>query len=74
MNENTNLEVVRTGYEKFGSGDVKGLLQLFSDDIKWTVLEIENAPFLGSRQGLESVGEFFKQLSDGEDITSFEPL
>lgn len=74
MNENTNLEVVRTGYEKFGSGDVEGLLKLFANDIKWTVPEIENAAFAGSRQGLESVGEFFKQLTDGEDITAFEPL
>jgi ketosteroid isomerase-like protein len=73
MSDTTNLEIVRSGYEKFGSGDIPGLLKLFSNDIKWTVPEIENAPFAGSRSGTEGVGEFFKQLSSAEDITSFEP-
>jgi len=74
MNETTNLEIVRSGYEKFGSGDIPGLLSLFTKDIKWTVPEIENAPFAGSRQGTDSVGKFFTQLTEAEDITSFEPL
>ena len=73
MSDYNNLEIVQNGYQKFGSGDVEGLLKLFADNIKWTVPEIENAPFAGSRQGIDSVGEFFGQLSAAEDITSFEP-
>ena len=73
MSDNNNLEIVQSGYQKFGSGDVEGLLKLFASDIKWTVPEIENAPFAGSRQGLENVGQFFKQLSGAEDITEFVP-
>ena len=74
MSDNNNLEIVKTGYQKFGSGDVEGLLKLFASDIKWTVPEIENAPFGGSRQGIDNVGEFFKQLSGAEDITEFVPV
>ena len=73
MSDYNNLEIVQSGYEKFGSGDVEGLLKLFADDIKWTVPEIENAPFAGSRQGVDNVGQFFQQLSAAEDITNFEP-
>lgn len=73
MSDYNNLEIVQSGYEKFGSGDVEGLLKLFANDIKWTVPEIENAPFAGSRQGIEQVGQFFQQLSAAEDITNFEP-
>ena len=73
MSEFNNLEIVQSGYEKFGSGDVEGLLKLFASDIKWTVPEIENASFGGSRQGLENVGQFFQQLAAEEDITKFEP-
>jgi ketosteroid isomerase-like protein len=73
MSDYNNLEIVQTGYEKFGSGDIDGLLKLFAGDIKWTVPEIENAPFAGSRQGLDNVGKFFEQLSAAEEITEFEP-
>ena len=73
MNETTNLEIVRSGYEKFGSGDISGLLALFTSDIKWSVPEIENAPFGGLRRGTEEVARFFQELSSAEDITSFEP-
>jgi ketosteroid isomerase-like protein len=73
MSDYNNLEIVESGYDKFGSGDVDGLLKLCSDDIQWTVPEIENAPFAGSREGVAKVGEFFQQLSAAEDITHFEP-
>lgn len=70
----TNTEIVQKGYECFGSGDIPGLLALFADDIEWTVPQIENASFAGSRTGTEAVGKFFTELSDAEDITRFEPL
>jgi uncharacterized protein len=73
MNEDSNLQVVQSGYEKFAKGDIEGLLGLFDDDIRWTVPEIENASFGGSRQGHEAVGEFFRQLSEDEEITEFVP-
>ncbi|MGB7208836.1 MAG: nuclear transport factor 2 family protein [Pyrinomonadaceae bacterium] len=74
MNETANTQTIRECYEKFGSGDIPGLLELVSDDIDWTVPEIENAPFAGSRHGRESVEEFFGLLAGAEDITHFEPL
>ena len=73
MNEETNIKIVKDGYEKFGSGDIPGLLSLFADDIDWTTPHIENAPFSGSRLGLEEVGDFFKLLDESEDIAYFEP-
>ena len=74
MSEITNVEIIQQAYEKFGSGDVPGLLALMAADIRWTVPEIENALFAGSRNGVEKVGEFFKELNEAEDITRFEPL
>ena len=74
MSETTNTEIVQAGYQKFGSGDIDGLLELFTDDIEWTVPNIENAPFAGKRQGRDQVGKFFAQLGEAEDITRFEPL
>ncbi|HTK25658.1 MAG TPA: nuclear transport factor 2 family protein [Pyrinomonadaceae bacterium] len=74
MSIEQNTEVVQSGYEKFKTGDIEGLLNLFTDDIRWTVPEIENAPFAGSRKGKEAVAQFFQQLSDAEEISRFEPL
>ena len=69
-----NTEIVQRGYECFGTGDIEGLLSLFSEEIAWSVPEIENAPFAGARNGTTEVGKFFTQLSEAEDITRFEPL
>ncbi len=73
MNEEINTQIVRDGYEKFGSGDVPGLLSLFADDIDWATPHIENAPFAGTRLGLEEVREFFQLLDESEDISFLEP-
>lgn len=73
MSEATNTEIVKKGYEHFSSGDVPGLLNLFTDDIDWSTPHVENAPFTGNRLGLEEVGEFFKLLTESEDISYFEP-
>jgi hypothetical protein len=74
MNEDTNTKIVQEGYEKFGSGDIEGLLNLFADDITWTVPKIENAAFAGKRKGKSAVGDFFSELNEAEDIQRFEPL
>lgn len=74
MSTSTNTEVIQQAYEKFGSGDIPGLLELCAENIGWEVPEIENAPFSGIREGVKAVGEFFAQLTDAEDITRFEPL
>ena len=73
MNENANLDLVKSAYEKFGNGDIPGLLSLFSDDIDWSTPHLEDAPFGGRLLGLQEVGEFFKTLGETEDFAYFEP-
>lgn len=73
MSEANNVEIVKQGYERFGSGDIEGLLNLFSDDIGWTTPKVEGADFTGERQGREAVGEFFSLLGDAEEFSKFEP-
>jgi len=73
MNEDANVELVRSGYEKFGSGDIPGLLSLLTPDIDWSTPHIENAPFGGRLLGLPEVGNFFSKLGEAEDFAYFEP-
>src|SRR5260221_12670978 len=74
MSTSTNTEIIQLAYERFGSGDIPGLLVLCAENIGWEVPQIENAPFSGTREGTKAVGEFFAQLTDAEDITRFEPF
>ena len=73
MNEDANVELVRSGYEKFGSGDIEGLLSLFSEDIDWSTPHLENAPFGVGILGIEEVSKFFNILGETEDFAYFEP-
>ncbi len=68
-----NLEIVQDAYDRFGKGDVAGLITLLSDDVHWEVPEIENSKFGGKCQGHAAVGDFFESLSADEDLTLFEP-
>jgi ketosteroid isomerase-like protein len=73
MSETNNTQIVQEGYAKFGSGDIEGLLNLFSDDIEWTTPIVEGASFTGTRNGRDSVAEFFGMLDESEEFSSFEP-
>ncbi len=74
MSIEANVSTVQEAYEKFGSGDIKGLVALLADDITWKVPEIENAAFAGQRNGHDEVTEFFSLLVEAEEMTRFEPL
>lgn len=73
MNETDNIELVKDAYQKFGSGDIEGLLNHLSDDVDWKTPNVEGADFTGERKGREAVGEFFSLLADAEEFSKFEP-
>jgi len=68
-----NTEIVKKGYECFGSGDIEGLLEFYSDDISWETPKVDNAAYSGARRGKEAVLEFFGMLAESETFTKFEP-
>lgn len=69
----TNKEITQAAYARFGSGDIPGLLNLFSNDIDWCTPLIDGAPHTGMRNGIDKVREFFSALDEAENITLFEP-
>ncbi|KIF82109.1 nuclear transport factor 2 family protein [Noviherbaspirillum autotrophicum] len=73
MNEQENVQLVRQGYDAFKKGDIPGLLQLFADDIAWTLDKIEQVPFSGQRRGKDQVTEFFKLLDENMHPLQFDP-
>lgn len=74
MSEDENIETVKKCYEKFGEGDIPGVIGFLDPDIDLTVPEVENAPHGGIWHGPEAVGRFFDLLQAAEEITDFEVL
>lgn len=68
-----NKNIVNRAYSNFKSGDIEALLNLLSDDISWTLPEMEGVPFSGPRTGRESVADFFASVGATQESLSFEP-
>src|SRR5882762_9348124 len=68
-----NKAIVQQAYNNFKSGNIEALLSLMSDDITWTLPEMEGVPFAGARTGRASVAEFFATVGAAQDALQFEP-
>ena len=68
-----NKAIVKQAYENFKTGNIEALLNLMSDDIFWTLPEMENVPFSGKRTGRASVAEFFATVGASQESLRFEP-
>jgi ketosteroid isomerase-like protein len=68
-----NRGIVEQAYNNFKTGNIDALLNLMSDDVTWTLPEMEGVPFAGTRTGRASVGEFFATVGASQDVVSFEP-
>ena len=72
MNEQENTKLVQKTYELFKSGD-ETFLKQFSDDISWELPEMDNVPYAGKFNGIESVIDFFTRLDEAEENLIHEP-
>jgi ketosteroid isomerase-like protein len=73
MNEQQNLEIIRAVYAAFSRGDVPGLLIVLADDVDWFTPGPSQIPYAGTFRGKGGVAEFFRLLSENEDVQIFEP-
>jgi hypothetical protein len=68
-----NVETVKKIYQRFGAGDIPGVLALFAADVEWE--HDRHPPHLKwyvPRRGRQSVVGFFESLADF-DFLRFEP-
>ncbi|HEV7894152.1 MAG TPA: nuclear transport factor 2 family protein [Pyrinomonadaceae bacterium] len=73
MSTEDNKRVVQQVFEKFGSGDVPGLLAMIAEDAEWAAPGPEVVPYFGERRGRDGALEFFKQLGSNVEFERFEP-
>jgi ketosteroid isomerase-like protein len=75
----TNVETVKKLYAAFGSGDVPGILETMSDDVRWEHWEDSFAqragvPWFEPKSDRDGVAEFFGLVGGGFDIAEFTVL
>lgn len=73
MSEQENTQIIRETYGNYQTGDIQALLNLLADNVTWRVPEIESVPFAGSREGRESIAQFFVTLDEAQEAVRFEP-
>lgn len=74
MNEEESVEFVKQGFAALGEGDIKTLLDGFTEDV-----EIYNPgpkdiiPYAGTYRGQEEAVQYFKSLGEAQEFKRFEP-
>ena len=53
----SNIQIVRSGYEAFGRGDMAGVAELFAPDAVWT--HRNGGRFAGPKHGFDTIAAFF---------------
>lgn len=68
----TNVEILKSGYEDFEKGDVEAVLARMADDIEW--IEPEGMPFRGTYRSPAAVREnVFEPALEGFETFAVEP-
>jgi ketosteroid isomerase-like protein len=73
MSEQDNVLLVRQAYENFKTGNLKAVLDIFSESVEWIQPQVERIPFSGKRTGRDQVAQFFAMMTDAQQPVRFEP-
>lgn len=73
MSEQQNLDVVRSIYAAFGSGDLEGILARLDPEVSWRTPGPPDLPSAGLRRGVAEVRDFFGVLQNTFDVQEFRP-
>jgi ketosteroid isomerase-like protein len=73
--EAQNTKLVQDAYAAFSRGDIQSILATLADDVVWVgVYGAEShVPNSGVRRGKPAVAEFFRQVGETYNFTTFEP-
>jgi len=68
-----NIQIVQQCYADFGNGNIQGILDSLSDNVRWIDPGAPEIPFSGIRNGKEEVLGFFTDMAKVVTYTHFEP-
>jgi ketosteroid isomerase-like protein len=73
MSEQENLRILQDGYEAFQRGDIPAVLSLMAESVEWESPGGDAIPYAGLHRGRAGVAEFFRLLSEADEVQQFEP-
>jgi ketosteroid isomerase-like protein len=74
MNEEEMVEFVKRGFAALGKGDIKGLLDGFTEDVEIQQPGPKDTiPFAGTYRGQEQAVQYFKTMGETQEFKKFEP-
>lgn len=68
-----NTAIAKQAYANFKTGNIDALLDQLSDDVTWELPEVEGVALSGTRNGRDSVREFFATVARDQEVIEFEP-
>lgn len=73
MTAEENRQLAINGYQMFLNGDIQGILDMCSDDIEWTSVDLTDIPFAGAFHGKTGVMDFFQKLGGSVEFLDYQP-
>jgi ketosteroid isomerase-like protein len=74
MPEQENVQIVKTAYDAFKSGDIPSLLNLLAENVEWIQPgPPETIATAGERHGPEQVAQYFALVNETFNVEQFEP-
>jgi ketosteroid isomerase-like protein len=73
MDAQQNKQLAMQAYQMFNDKNIKGLLDMYQDDVEWIGADNEHIPMAGNYHGKAGVAQFFAKLDEMLEAISFEP-
>lgn len=73
MDAQQNKQLAMQAYQMFKDKNIKGLLDMYQDDVEWVGTDNEHIPTAGNYHGKAGVAQFFAKLDETLEAISFEP-
>ncbi|MCA9839658.1 MAG: nuclear transport factor 2 family protein [Trueperaceae bacterium] len=69
----TNFEIIQAIYQRFGQGDIPGVIALLDPNIDWVWYGPEAIPWAGMHKGTDAMMKFFMAIGQNVSVEAYEP-
>ena len=71
---NKNVDLIKTAYGHFKTGNMPAVLEMLSPDVRWGMIgRPHDVPMAGIRKGKQGALDFFKTLNEVQELKEFAP-
>ena len=67
------IEIIQTIYQRFGQGDISGVLELLDPQVDWIWYGPKDIPWAGEHKGRSAMMNFFGAIGANVTVEAYEP-